>query len=344
MEEGYSIRNVERIDSPLLVVYPDRVSGNIDLAKRIVGDPARLRPHVKTSKTTGVCRLLFNVGIRKFKCATIAEAEMLGQIAAPDVLLADQPVGSAINRLLRLVRAYFTTHYACLIDQAAHASVIAARCAAEGITLDVYLDLNVGMNRTGIRPELGEVLVEQVLPLSSLRIVGLHAYDGHIHDADLSVRRQKAEEGYAQTERLYQAIRSRFAYPLTKVIGGIPTFPVYAERTDCECSPGTFVFWDWGYGNAYPDMPFRYAALLLTRVISIVDERHICLDLGYKSIASGAFLESPRCPSGSAERGTSGRRNSRQWRLYAGRSILWRANTYLPDRRPLRQSLRDPAR
>ena len=68
-------------------------------------------------------------------------------------------------------------------------------------------------------------------------------------------------------------------------MGGTPTFPMYAKRKDCECSPGTFVFWDWGYGNAYPDMPFKVAALLITRVISVLDEHHVCVDLGYKAVA-----------------------------------------------------------
>ena len=60
--------------------YPDRISGNIELAKRIIGDTNRLRPHVKTNKAAEVSRMLLDAGIRKFKCATIAEAEMLGQM------------------------------------------------------------------------------------------------------------------------------------------------------------------------------------------------------------------------------------------------------------------------
>lgn len=50
--------------------------------------------------------MLLDAGIRKFKCATIAEAEMLGHINAPDVLLAYQPVGPKISRLLDLIKAY----------------------------------------------------------------------------------------------------------------------------------------------------------------------------------------------------------------------------------------------
>lgn len=88
--------------------------------------------------------------------------------------------------------------------------------------------------------------MDAILPLKSLQIIGLHGYDGHIHDAELSVRCQGADAAYALTERVFREISRKFAYPLVKVMGGTPTFPMYAKRKDCECSPGTFVFWGLG--------------------------------------------------------------------------------------------------
>ena len=52
-----------------------------------------------------------------------------------------------------------------------------------------------------------------------------------------------------------------------------------------QCSPGTFVFWDKGY-TEFADLPFTVAAVLLTRVISIVDGNLLCLDIGHKAVAS----------------------------------------------------------
>ena len=89
---------------------------------------------------------------------------------------------------------------------------------------------------------------------------------------------------------LYQTIQPLFSYPLIVVMGGTPTFPVHITRPDCECSPGTFVFWDFGYKHMLKELPFEYAALVITRVISIIDEHHICIDLGYKSIAAESPL------------------------------------------------------
>ena len=73
----YEINNIEDFDSPALVVYPERVEQNISACIKMVGDLDRLRPHVKTNKTVEVVQMMLAQGIAKFKCATIAEAEML---------------------------------------------------------------------------------------------------------------------------------------------------------------------------------------------------------------------------------------------------------------------------
>ena len=59
-----------------------------------------------------------------------------------------------------------------------------------------------------------------------------------------------------------------------------------ARRPDAECSPGTCVFWDFGYATKLPDMLFLPAALLLTRVVSKPASNRLCLDLGHKAVAS----------------------------------------------------------
>ena len=82
-----------------------------------------------------------------------------------------------------------------------------------------------------------------------------------------------------------QLIADGFPVP-TVVAGGTPTFPMHAQRSWVECSPGTCLLTDAGYGTAYSDMDFVPAAFLLTRVISKPGENRLCLDLGHKSVAA----------------------------------------------------------
>lgn len=290
MLSWYQLHNVERIDSPALLVYPDRVQENINLVIDMAGDAGRLRPHVKTHKITEVCRMMLLSGITKFKCATIAEAEMLAIAGAPDVLLAYQPVGPKIARLLELQKAYPKTRFSCLVDHEVSANNMNSACEETDTTLHVYIDLNVGMNRTGILPKDAKALAENLLNLHALRLDGIHAYDGHIHDKDLEVRRKEALLSYSTSKQTLEELQPLFTDPLTLVIGGTPAFSIHIERQDCECSPGTFVFWDWGYSRMIEELPCRFAALVLTRVISVIDKHHICVDLGYKAVAAESPL------------------------------------------------------
>ena len=73
---------------------------------------------------------------------------------------------------------------------------------------------------------------------------------------------------------------------MTIVAGGTPTFPIHARRGDAECSPGTFIYWDKGYETLLPEQRFVHAAVVVTRVISKIDNETICVDLGHKAIAA----------------------------------------------------------
>ena len=73
------------------------------------------------------------------------------------------------------------------------------------------------------------------------------------------------------------------------VLGGTPTFPIYArmDLPGLECAPGTCFLHDHGYGTRFADLAgFTPAALLLTRVVSQPTPTRITLDLGYKAVAS----------------------------------------------------------
>src|SRR5688572_18432302 len=148
----YHINNIDLIDSPALVIYPARVQENIRILKSMVDDTQQLRPHVKTHKTKEATLLLMEQGIHKFKCATIAEAEMLAMCKAKDVLLAYQPVGPKLSRFMGLIKKYPFTKFSCLVDNHSTAEEISAAGVTYGLHIPVYVDLNVGMNRTGIIP------------------------------------------------------------------------------------------------------------------------------------------------------------------------------------------------
>ena len=134
-----------------------------------------------------------------------------------------------------------------------------------------------------MRPADAFSLAEQLITLPGIHLKGLHAYDGHLRDTDLELRQQKSNAAFNEVLELAKKIETELNHSVTIVAGGSPSFPTHVQR-NVECSPGTFVYWDWGYKHQVPDEPFDYAALVATRVVSIVDEQTITTDLGHKSV------------------------------------------------------------
>lgn len=288
MDQKYRIRNVENIPSPALVVYLEQVQQNIARAVAIVnGDVSKLRPHVKTHKTSEIIALEREAGILKHKCATLREAEMLAQNGIEDILIAYQMVGPNINRFLSLQRRYSNVDFKVIVDHQDAVTALSAAAEKLGLNVKVMLDLDVGMHRTGVPVVDSAVAIyESIDQLKGLVPWGLHVYDGHIHDEDLSARKAACNRSLAQVEEMKDLFSAKgLAVPLI-VIGGTPTFPIYAETPGVETSPGTFIFHDYGYTTHYPDLGFTPAALLLSRVISIPTRNRITLDLGHKAIAA----------------------------------------------------------
>lgn len=285
--EWYSIDNVGEVDSPALVVYPERVKANIDAAVAMVEAVAQLRPHIKTCKSPDAVGLMLAAGITKFKCASIAEAEMLGRCGAPDVLLAYQPIGPKVRRFVSVITQFAGTRYSCLADNREAAERMAEVFVLAGLVVPVFIDLNLGMDRTGIPPGTAAVaLYASCNGLPGIKAVGLHGYDGHIRDKDFAARKKACDDSFGRVVDLQlQITAAGFPSPLL-IMGGSPTFSIHCRRKGIECSPGTFVYWDKGYGDLCPEQPFQPAALVLTRVISQPSIDRVCTDMGHKSIAA----------------------------------------------------------
>jgi D-serine deaminase-like pyridoxal phosphate-dependent protein len=237
--DWYTVTNVDQVPSPALLVYPDRVEENIRKMIEIAGGVDRLRPHMKTNKLPEVVRMQIDEGITRFKCATIAEAEVAATCAAADVLLAYQPVGPNVQRFVQLVKKFPGTRFSALVDDEGAILALSRAATVAGVTLELFLDLDCGMHRTGIAP--GAKAIELYRRLSDspgLRAAGLHVYDGHIRDSDIAARTAACDAAFAQlTAMRDQLIGAGLSVPEV-VAGGTPTFPIHARRTRRAVQPG----------------------------------------------------------------------------------------------------------
>jgi D-serine deaminase-like pyridoxal phosphate-dependent protein len=286
----YAIEDTRAVLSPGLVFYKELIARNLRECLRIAGRPDRLRPHVKTHKTREIVRLQLAAGITKHKCATLAEAEMLASCGVSDVLIAYNIVGPNCARMARLMAAYPATNFSVMADHPRSLEALSGALRRSGQTLDVLLDLDVGQHRTGIAPGQGAaVLYAQIEHLPSLRVGGLHVYDGHNHQENPADREAAVKEQLGPVLELRRRLEQSGLPVPRLVLGGTPTFPIHArlQEPGVECSPGTFILHDNGYGTRFADLAcFTPAALLLSRVISRPTPTRVTLDLGYKAVAS----------------------------------------------------------
>lgn len=283
-----SIAGLESVPSPALLFDADRIERNIQRMRETVGgDTSLLRPHIKTHKCAEVLQMQSDIG--QVKCATIAEAELAAKVGVPDVMVAYPLVGPNAQRLVKLSKKFPDTRFSTVVDSEAG---IAGLENATADTMPIFLDFDCGMHRTGVASlDKSLKLVKRVVASEKLTFAGVHAYDGHIHDAARTDRQARFDDAIAEVDKLLARLAdSEIEVPLV-VSGGSPTFEMHAERARTssqkwQASPGTPVFWDAGYGEHYPEMEYEPAALLLARVVSKPGTDLICVDLGTKAVSA----------------------------------------------------------
>jgi D-threonine aldolase len=293
MQSEYRVENTDQIWTPALLVYRQRMQANLDRMVQLAGGPDRLRPHCKTHKIREIAEMQLALGITRHKCATLAEAEMLAWAGVRDVLLAYQPVGPNIHRVVRFLESYPDVQLAVLADHPGPVEELGRALSSGPRSVRVLVDIDTGMHRTGIAPGPAAELYRQIAATAGLQPAGLHVYDGHHQQKSLAERTTAVHQAWTAVSELRNALRTDGLPVPAIVAGGTGTFPVYAAMNDpdLQLSPGTVVFYDAGYADAFPDQDFQIAAALLTRVISRPAEDLVTFDLGYKACASDPALE-----------------------------------------------------
>ena len=291
---NYANQNINEIATPCLIYYTDIIRANIQKSIVIAGDAKRIRSHVKSHKTVEILKLQAEYGINKFKTATIAETEMVAEAGFTDIMLAYPLVGPTVSRFITLMKKYPKARFIGLADDLQAAQQVSREAAQNAVTIELYLDIDAGFNRSGVTTKDAETLFPQIAALANLRLTGLHIYDGHTRDFLFDARFKNTSAIYDSVKILQKNLEKQGFNNLTLTMGGTPSFSCYAKFAEIELSPGTCFLQDAGYESKFPDMPFVPGAAVATRVISASNGR-ITFDLGTKAIASDpAFADRVR--------------------------------------------------
>ncbi|MDL2317507.1 D-TA family PLP-dependent enzyme [Eubacteriales bacterium OttesenSCG-928-A19] len=282
----YALESMETLETPALVFYRDYIETNTQRAIERAGGPQRLWPHVKSHKMRDMILMQQRMGITRFKCATIAEAQMVADCGGEHILLAYPLVGPNLDRYLRLCKAYPASTFYAIGDDPQQLRLLSEASQAMGLSTRTLLDINMGMCRTGVPLDDVFALYVQCAKLPGLRMMGLHCYDGHIHHEELTQRAKLAQSSLEQAHAIRAALRDQGTACELLIMGGTPTFPVHAAHADVFLSPGTVFLGDGKSIRNVAELSLTPAAGVWTRVISHPGEDLFTLDLGVKGIST----------------------------------------------------------
>jgi D-serine deaminase-like pyridoxal phosphate-dependent protein len=292
--KDYRVADPDSLETPAMLVFQDLVDHNIQSICQLVGGGENLIAHVKTHKSEAIVRKQIEQGFAGFKCATLKELEMVLEAGASRAILAyPQCQEIKIERLCDIADDNPDAWIAAIVSSQFHLDVLAGVASRRKRALQVMLDLDVGMHRTGIGfgPE-AEKLYRFIDTHAYLQAAGLHLYDGHNNYSDVVKRESTAQEHIVALQEFKQHIESAGMPVPILVAGGSWSFPYYARTEGIYGSPGTFAYWDAGYAKDMPDMPFRCAGLILTQVVdNFPDAGTFTTDLGCKGVSSDLPLE-----------------------------------------------------
>ena len=284
---NYHFIGEDEIDSPALIYYQDVIEENTDKAVAMAGSPERLWPHMKSHKTSQLLKMQMERGVKRFKCATIAEAELCAITGAPHALVAYPLVGPAIGRFIKLREKYSSTNFWALGDNLEQLELLGKAASDKSdLPVNTLIDVNMGMNRTGILVDQLEDFYLKAVKIKGLAVKGLHCYDGHLCISDLDERKKAASLASEGIWKAKESLEKKGCEIPVFIMGGTPTFACHRERKDVFLSPGTFFINDSGYSSGLPDLEFTPGAAILTRVVSHPAPRLFTVDTGVKAIST----------------------------------------------------------
>jgi len=297
-DSRYRVSGIDDVMTPALVVYPEVIASNLERTVQLLGGNAdRWRAHIKTAKLGYTVRMMVERGIRNFKCATTRELLVACQCGAADVLLAYPSIGANARRVREIAEQFPRVRISVLAENEEQVR------QWRGSRVGVFLDINPGMNRTGIEESHGGEVISLVRAMGAggLEFRGMHYYDGQHRGPDERERTAAAHQGYDRLLEIVNEIE-RIGVRVPEVVtAGTPTLPCSLSYEGFRAagfihriSPGTVVYSD---ASSLAQLPkeygYRPAVLVLTRVVSHPRAGVATCDAGHKAVSADAGV--PTC-------------------------------------------------
>ena len=285
-EAFLGLRKAE-IDTPALLVDLNVFESNVGCLSGYFRDHGiQWRPHSKAHKSPAVARLLLEAGASGITCAKVGEAEVMAAGGVKDILVANTVVTRTKLRRLAAVQRHARVLVA--VDDADVISATGAAATEVGATIPVLVDIDIGMNRTGVNPGAQALeLARLAAATSGVELSGIMGYEGHV--LTIEPRRSKVDACHQALAHLVETrdLLQRDGLPVEIVsAGGTGCYDItgaYDGITEVQAGGGIFM------DNMYRHQCFVEGLDQALTVLATVTSRHaghVVTDAGFKTMSA----------------------------------------------------------
>ena len=280
------------LDTPVLWVDLDQLEQNIaKLAAHFADAGIQWRPHTKGMKVPEIAHMTIDAGAIGITCAKLGEAEAMAASGIKEILIANQIVGP--TKIARLVNLCRRAEVKVAVDNADNVRAIGAAAAAKGIDIGVLVDINTGMNRTGVAPGVAALELSRLAhQTDGVRYLGLMTWEGHSLVYGPDEMRREIEKSMALLSETIKLCKQD-GLPVSIVSGGgsgtSNITPFLGAITEIQAGGGIFcdvAYRSWGLITE-PSLFVR------ATVTSRPAPDRVITDAGYKTLPMWHFTPEP---------------------------------------------------
>jgi D-serine deaminase-like pyridoxal phosphate-dependent protein len=274
------------LDTPILCIDREAMESNLHkMAEFIASRGKQWRPHMKCHKSPTIALEQMAAGAIGVTCAKVSEAEVMVEAGIRDVLIANMIVGA--RKLERVVSLCRSAEPILAVDHYTQVEPLATVCRRDGVSCRVIIEVNVGLDRVGIRPGRDTLdLAEGIERLSGVEMVGIMGYEGHLHEvADPVQKRAKIQEAMGVLEDCRDRLLKKGICCDVVSAAGTGSYQFTAEQpvvTELQCGGG--IFGDPYYRLKCGLTGMEPAMTVLTTVVSRTMLERAIVDAGRKAI------------------------------------------------------------
>jgi D-serine deaminase-like pyridoxal phosphate-dependent protein len=280
------------LDTPCLVLDLDILETNLRKMQSAVSAAGKnLRPHAKTHKCSSLARKQIEVGAIGICAAKVSEAEALVKAGISGILITGPvPTKGKIKRLVEILA--IDPSLMVVLDHREGVDLLSAALAEKGLSMDVLLDVDVGLHRTGVNPAGALELADYILSRKNLRLRGIQAYAGQVqHIRSYETRKNASLQSLQEAIPIFRDLQNKVETCTIFSASGTGTFDIDVKLPEVtELQVGSYACMDVEYsdiGSAEDDRNFTSfgpALRLMTTVVSANQRGFVTVDAGLKSL------------------------------------------------------------